>query len=370
MRSRIYFDNAATSFPKPRSVVSEVKKCISEYCANPGRSTHRLAIEAAERVFETRELVSELINTHAPEHIAFTLNATHALNAAIKGCIDHKCHVITSDLEHNSVIRPLNALKNSIGIDISVFDSDLPLDDAISGVVRGDTEFIVTTLASNVTGKVFDPTELSRVAKKHSLFVIADASQYLGHLSLDMVKAPLDIVCAPSHKGLLGIPGGGFISVLSKSQIRTILEGGSGGDTFNTEMPPRLPERLEAGTISLPAIVGLGAGIKYLNQMGAEYIEERISSLSLRLLDVLESCGAHIYGCANGIASFEFDGYGSAEVAMYLDDAGIAVRDGLHCAPGTHRKLGTASRGLVRASLSIFNTKRQIDRLYHILKQM
>lgn len=348
----------------------EVKRCISEYCANPGRSTHRMAIEAAERVFETRELVSELINANAPERIAFTLNATHALNAAIKGCINHKCHVITSDLEHNSVTRPLNALKKGVGIDISAFDSDLPLEKAISGLVRDDTEFIVTTLASNVTGKVFDPSELSRVARKHSLFVIADASQYLGHLPLDMKKSPLDIVCAPAHKGLLGIPGGGFLSVQSESKMQTILEGGSGGDTFDVEMPRVLPERLEAGTVGLPAIVGLGAGIKYLNQVGAKCIEERIKSLTLRLCDVLTSCGASIYGCENGIASFEIEGHSSTELAMYLDGEGIAVRDGLHCAPGIHRKLGTASRGLVRASLSIFNSNRQLDRLYRVLKQM
>lgn len=368
MGAEIYFDNAATSFPKPKSVIAEVKKCIRHYCANPGRSTHRLALEAAEKVFETRERVAGLINTPLAERIIFTSNATHALNIAIKGCIDHKCHVIISDLEHNSVIRPLTSLKNSLGIDISVFNSDLPLEEAIIPLVRSDTEYLISTIASNVTGKIIDPVALGRIADKCSLRLIVDASQFLGHSSLDLEKSPIDIVCAPAHKGLLGIPGCGFLAISKGVEMKTLIEGGSGGDSFNTVMPKNLPERFEAGTLNLPAIVGLRAGIEYLDRIGEDYVADYMNSLTLRLRDVLLDCGANIYGCENGIASFELPGHVSSEVAVCLDDAHIAVRSGLHCAPGVHKKLGTDGRGLVRISLSVFNTKLELDRLHRVLK--
>ena len=369
MKRSIYLDNAATTFPKPRSVIKAVKECLSSYCANPGRSTHRMALLCAEKMYETRERVSEFLCMNAPEKIIFTPNATHALNMSIKGLIRARCHVITSDVEHNSVIRPLHTVSKKLGVEISRFDTDKPLEAAISPLIRNDTAFIVASAASNVTGKALDLAALSRIAKKYSLITILDASQYLGHLQLNLQSTPFDVVCAPGHKGLLGIQGGGIMAINSDVNIKTLLEGGSGGDTFNTEMPQYLPERYEAGTQCLPAIVGLGAGIEHLQSLGMDYVSSRMTSLTSLLEEYLIEAGAVIYGCYNGIASFEIPGISSNDLASRLDDDGIAVRSGLHCAPLTHKKLGTDDRGLVRASISIFNTEKDLYKLYKSLKR-
>ena len=370
MKRAVYLDNAATSFPKPRSVVKSVRECIAEYCANPGRSTHKMALYSAEKAFEARESIADLLGMDAPERIIFCHNATHALNMAIKGLIRERCHVITSDVEHNSVIRPLHALSESLGIEISRFDSDIPPEIAIPPLVRADTSFIVTTAASNVTGKAIDLKAISRVANRYSLTTIVDASQFLGHLSLNLSETSLDVVCAPGHKGLFGIQGSGFLALNSELEMQTLLDGGSGGDTFNTGMPQYLPERYEAGTQSLPAIVSLCAGVKFLKSLGDDYVTQKLSYMTLKLEEYLREAGAVVYGCANGIAAFEISGINSNTVASRLDDEGIAVRSGLHCAPWTHRKLSTDDRGLVRASLSIFNSEKELYKLYKALKRI
>ncbi len=363
----IYFDNAATSYPKPRSVIKATERCLKEYCANPGRSTHDMAVRSAEAVYETREIVADYIGFGCPERIAFTSNATHALNIAIKGLINHRCHVIVSDMEHNSVMRPLEAVARKYGVEISVYDTDLPLRDAIISLVRPDTEFLVTSVASNVTGKVLGVREISEIARECAIKVIVDASQYLGHKRVDLSSTPIDVICAPGHKALLGIQGSGFIAVSESVNPEDLMQGGSGGDTFRLEMPDYLPERLEAGTLNVPAIAALGAGIKYLQAYGYERIESTLSGLTDRLYNILSSVGATVYGCENGIAAFELPGIPPSSLSKMLDMSGIATRSGLHCAPGMHRKLGTDKYGCVRASLSVFNTEAELDALYRVL---
>lgn len=363
----IYFDNAATSYPKPRSVIKASVRCLKEYCANPGRSTHDMAVRSAEAVYETREIIADYIGFASPERIAFTSNATHALNIAIKGLINHRCHVIVSDMEHNSVMRPLEAVARKYGVEISVYDTDLPLREAIIPLVRPDTEFLVTSIASNVTGKTLSVREISEITRACSIKVIVDASQYLGHKRVDLSATPLDVICAPGHKGLLGIQGSGFIAVGESVDPDDLMQGGSGGDTFRPEMPDYLPEKLEAGTLNVPAIVALGAGVRYLREYGYERIENVLSRLTDRLYNTLLSVGATIYGCGNGIAAFELPGISPSSLSGMLDMSGIATRSGLHCAPGIHRKLGTDKYGCVRVSLSIFNTETELDMLYNAL---
>ena len=370
MSAEVYLDNAATTFPKPPSVIKAVKSCISNYCANPGRSTHRLAMRSAEAVYETREEIANFIGLPSPERVVFTANATHALNLAIKGLINDRCHVITSDMEHNSVIRPLHALTRKIGIEVSVYDSSLPLTEAIPPLIREDTKYIVTSLASNVTGRAVDVTELSAIARKYSLTTIADASQYVGHVKLDLAKTPLDIVCAPGHKSLFGIQGSGFMAVCCSKTLGTLMEGGSGSESFSPDMPAYLPERLEAGTLNVPSIVSLGAGIRYIKKLGIDYVEEKIGLLTVRLENALDMPKIRLFGCDNGIASFLLEGSSSEKVAAELAEVGISVRSGLHCSPSMHRKLGTERFGLVRASLSVLNEKRDIDKLYRRLVKM
>lgn len=368
MSKYTYLDNAATTFPKPRYVIKEVVKCLKEYCGNPGRSAHKISLLAAEKVYDTRERVAEYIGLSNPERIIFTSNATHALNTAIKGKLNHKCHVITSDLEHNSVLRPIYRQMQLHGIELSYYDSDIPLYDAIIPLIRDNTEFLITTLASNVTGRIIDTNIIYEIANKYKLYTIVDASQYLGHLPLDISKTPFDIVCAPGHKSLFGIQGSGFMALNSEETFPTLLEGGSGNETNNPYMPSTLPERYEAGTVNTPAIVSLGAGISYLSALGNNFIAQKIKNLTARLHEILYDVGATVYGCENGIASFEIQNKTAHAVVEQLDNDNIAVRGGLHCSPLIHKKLGTEAHGTIRVSLSILNSIDDLDRLYFALK--
>lgn len=368
MKNTVYLDNAATTFPKPPRVIRSVHRLIKNQCANPGRSTHKMAAWCAERVYEARERVASFIHFDYPERVIFTSNATHALNLAIKGKIRERCHVIISDLEHNSVLRPLYCLAERLGVEISVFNSDLPLRKAILPLVRSDTRYVISTLTSNVIGRMIDPAELSGIAKELGLYSIVDASQYLGHRGLDISKTPFDVVCAPGHKALFGLQGGGIAVFRNEDEIATLTEGGSGNDTFNRNMPVLMPERHEAGTLNMPAIVSLSSGISYLEGVGMSCVEERLSTLTKRLRDILDDIGAQVYGCDNGIAAFNLSNISTAELTAHLDEYDIATRGGFHCAPLIHKKLGTDKTGAVRVSLSIFNSNDDLDALYKSLK--
>ena len=366
----IYLDNAATTFPKPRCVMESVRECVREYAANPGRSVHTLALRASERIYEAREELASYLGVGSPEKIIFTSNATHALNLAILGALNHKCHVITSDLEHNSVLRPLNEVNAKYGVEYSSFDSDGDIEIGIGDLIRPDTEFLITTLESNVTGKIIPPEKIARAARKYRLKTIVDASQYLGHRRSDFGKLGFDIICAPGHKGLFGLQGSGICVLNGDLLPYPLMYGGSGSNSLDPEMPDYIPDRYEAGTLNTPGVVSMLAGVKYLTRLGEEYINHRLGMLTDRLFDILTSCGVRIYGCENGIASFGFDGVGSSRISAYLNDDGIATRSGLHCAPSVHKKLGTIESGLVRVSLSILNTKEDLDALYKSLRRI
>ena len=367
----IYLDNAATSFPKPKRVIREVTKCITQYCGNPGRSSHKLSIAAADKIYETRELVADFLNIKKCENVIFTPNATYALNMVIKGLVNEKCHCIISDLEHNSVLRPLYKSLTKYGGEYSVFDTDGDICNSIDPLIRDDTKILISTLCSNVTGKIIDLNKLSSIAKKHDLKLIIDASQYIGHSVIDLSNIQYTALCSAGHKSLFGIQGSSFAVINDEELFDTLCEGGSGVDSFSTEMPILAPERYEAGTLATPAIVSLGAGIKYLNELGMEKIESRISLLTNILRYYLnEIPNIKIYGIENGIASFNLKDYPSSYVAEFLDKNGIATRSGYHCAPLVHQRLGTASRGAVRASISILNTENEVYSLYKAIKKI
>lgn len=357
----IYFDNAATSFPKPRCVIDEVVKCISCYCGNPGRGSHTLAIKAAEKIFETREDISEFLRYEKSENIVFTHNATHALNLVIKGLIDRKLHCIVSDLEHNSVLRPLYKTLKKYGGSYSVFDSDQDPNEAIPPLVRKDTALLICTLCSNVTGKSVDFDTISKIASQYNLKLIVDASQYLGHKDLCICDKHFSALCCAGHKGLFGIQGSAFTVINERDLFETLIEGGSGIDSFSEAMPYLLPERYEAGTISTPAIASLGAGIKYISDVGIDRIEHKLFELTSVLKDDLKAVnGIRIYGGENGILSFNIKNYPSSYVSDLLNRKEIATRAGFHCSPMIHKKLGTDDIGAVRVSLSYFNTEKEI----------
>ena len=367
----IYLDNAATSFPKPKSVIREVTECLTKSCGNPGRSSHKLALAAADKIFETRVIISDFLGWKKCENVIFLPNATYALNAVIKGLVTHKCHCIISDLEHNSTIRPLTKVLNDHGGEYSIFDTNLPLKDAIEPLIRKDTEIIISTLCSNVTGKIVDFNQLSKIAQSHNLKLIIDASQYVGHKELDLSDLYFSALCAAGHKGLFGIQGSAFTIINDPELFDTLIEGGSGVDTFSPTMPTLLPERYEAGTLSTPAIASLAAGINFLNKVGIYEIESKLA----RLTDILKNELMNIptvtsYGAECGIISFNVGNYTSSYVADILDGKGIATRSGFHCAPIIHKKLGTADRGAVRVSLSYFNTEPQLYSLCKTIRSI
>jgi cysteine desulfurase family protein len=367
----IYLDNAATSFPKPRAVVDALYECVTRYCGNPGRSSHTLSRLAAEAVFDAREKVCSLFNIDTPERIVFTYNATYALNLAIKILFDTPCHVITSDIEHNAVVRPLEKLTRAVGIEISEFNSDLDVKEEIESLIRSDTRGIVCTLCSNVTGKTIAIKDLSDVAKKYGLILIIDASQAAGHIDIDLSKVYFDAFCAPGHKGLFGIQGSGFVIFGNEKKYDSFIEGGSGSDSESRNMPLYLPERYEAGTLSTPAIVTLSSGVDFLLSEGLAVLDKRVEILSQKLAERLTDLKqVTLYSSNNGIVTFNVDDLNSEKIASALDEYGICTRAGLHCAPSVHKKLGTLRRGAVRASLSPFTTECEIDAMYIALREI
>ena len=365
----VYLDNAATSFPKPKRVVDELYRCVVSYCGNPGRSGHGMSMYAAEKIYEAREIISAFFGLSEPEKVCFTQNSTSSLNTVIKGLIKNKCHVIISDAEHNSVLRPLFRLKSELNIEISRFDSDKPLRKSVIPLIRKDTGFLICNLTSNVTGKEIDLNEIKEIADKYKLALILDASQSAGHKKIDLNGIKRGALCCAGHKALFGIQGSGFFVLLGDTLPSVVFEGGSGSDSFNKRMPDEPPEKYEAGTLSCPAIVTLSEGIKFINSVGIENITDKINRLTSYTLDRLNDLkDIHIYGANSGIISFNKEGLSSFETADMLSERSIAVRGGFHCAPEIHKKLGTEKRGTVRISYSYLNTFSDADRLIEALK--
>lgn len=367
----IYFDNGATTFPKPKSVILGVNTCLKKIGGNPARSSHKLSILASEEIYKTRESIASLLNVPDPEGIVFTYNATYALNMAIKTMVRERCHIITSDVEHNSVIRPLERLKQTLGIEYSLYNSDLPPEIAIPPLIRDDTRFIVSTIASNVSGKEIDLGALSRVATKYSLRLIIDASQAVGHKMIDLSATPCDALCAPAHKALFGIQGTGFAYFKNKVREGDFMEGGSGTNSIDRSMPALLPEGYEAGTLSTVGIVALRHGIDFLTEIGINNIEYHLNKLrKLSESGLRGNKKIILYPSFGGNLIFNIDGHSSSETAMMLDEYSICTRGGLHCAPSAHKKLGTLDMGTVRVSYSIMNTCGEVERFVDIVNKI
>lgn len=367
----VYLDNAATTFPKPRQVVEALSECIKKYCGNPARSSHFLSQRSEEKVYEARERIAKILGVDRPEGVVFTYNATYAINLALKTFIIESCHVITSDIEHNAVIRPLEKLKRTLGIEYSTFSTDGDVESSIRSLLREDTKCIISTLCSNVTGKRVDIAILSKVARENNLILILDASQSIGHTDINLQNTPCDVLCAPAHKALFGIQGAGFAYFKEDRRRESFIEGGSGFDSIKVCMPELLPEGYEAGTLSTPAIVALSEGVKFVSDVGLSEIERRLKSLTDLLIDRLSDIpDIRIYPSEFGIVSFGYKGLSSSLIARELDKCGICSRAGLHCAPSVHLKLGTLDVGTVRLSLSYFNKARDIDTLYRAMKEI
>ena len=366
----IYFDNAATTYPKPERVINTVTECIRDYCANAGRSSHYNAVKCAEKIYEARECIAKHFNFDKPEHVVFTENATYALNIAIKTLIPQNSHVIISNLEHNSVLRPIVRLANDGYLTYSVYDALTDIEKNIKCLIRDNTSAIVSTLASNISGFEVPLSLLSRVARENSLLLIADASQLAGHKRIDLRKNPCDAFCAPGHKGLFGIQGVGFICFAGKAiPTKSFIEGGSGFHSRMPTMPKELPELLEGGTLPTPAIIALNEGIRFIEDVTPEAITEKIAILRNSLLSRLEELkGIKIIAANGAIVSLSEANGEISEIDALLTKEKVAIRSGLHCAPLAHTAYGTANFGSIRISLSYFNSINEIDTLYSLLK--
>ncbi len=367
----IYLDNAATTFPKPNYVIRQTLECIKKYCANSGRSSHNLAVRTTEEIYRAREAISSFLSINTPENVCFTTNATYALNIAIKTFITKPCHVLISDIEHNSVLRPLNKLKETLGIEYSYFSTDGNIEKNIEAQIKSNTGAIVCNIMSNVTGYEIPLNILSKISRNYNLILIVDASQMIGHKNINLRDNPCDALCAPGHKGLLGIQGCGFVAFNNKIPTETLIEGGSGNESLRLNMPMSPPEHFEAGTLPAPAIVALRAGIEYINKTGIENIESKINKLTDFFSERIQSIkNIDSFYASNGIISFRIKNKASSYISSRLNDFNIYTRSGLHCAPLAHKKLGTLDSGLVRVSLSSMTKESHADQLYVALQSI
>ena len=370
----IYFDNAATSYKKPPSVIRELLEAVKKYGGNPGRSSHRLSLAAAERIYEARVAIAELLGFPLPENLVFTLNATHALNLAIKSFAKEGMHILIGSREHNAVLRPVHALHAKGVAGYSVFPSFLPPEKSLLPLLTEKTGLVVLNHTSNVDGETSDIATYGAFCKQHGLRLIIDASQSIGHRKFNYSDCEADAVCAPLHKGLFGIQGGGFAYFASEEDCRPLIEGGSGSSSFLPEMPLVLPDRLEAGTLPTPAILTAGEGARFIKKIGVDEIEAKEKSLFLFASEVLGSfSGTTLYlpkDKRGGVLSFSHKDYRSEDLARRFSEKNVCVRGGFHCAPLAHKALGTEEDGTIRLSFNYFNEKHEIERFYKICKTL
>ncbi len=370
----IYFDSAATTFQKPASVAAAMQNAMRTM-SSPGRGGHHGAMWAAETAFTCRNELAELYHLPNPECVVFTLNATHALNIAIKSLVRPGDRVVVSGYEHNAVTRPLAAL----GAEIAVADGPLFHPEEVTAAFRHqitpETRAVVCNHVSNVFGFIQPVEEIAAVCRSRRVPLIIDASQSAGVLPLDMTALGAAFIAMPGHKGLYGPQGTGVLLCGGEQQTRTLLEGGTGSLSMQQEMPDFLPDRLEAGTHNMPGIAGLLAGVRFVRRRGVENICERERRLALLAAEGLRAIpGVEVYalpGLRNqaGVLSFTVKGRDVEEVGAALAERDIATRTGLHCAPLAHRSAGTLEGGTVRLSFSDFNTPEEVYRFLRTLER-
>ena len=375
----IYLDNAATTYPKPESVYEAVLDCMKNYCANPGRAGYKLAMRAAREIYDTRENISKLFNIDNPMNIVFTSNATDSLNLAIKGSVSSGDHIITTSMEHNSVIRPIKALEE-YGIENTIVNCDkdgfLNYKD-LENAIRPNTKLIVTTHASNVCGTLIDIKRVGEIAKKHNILYLVDASQTAGVYQIDVKSMNIDMLAAPGHKCLFGPQGTGILYIREGLSIQILKEGGTGSRSEELFQPDLVPDRYESGTNNTPGIAGLNAGIKFILEEGIDNIRKYEEELCKYMIDRLsEVPNIIIYGTKNieekaAVIALNIGNMDSGEVTYLLDsEYDIATRSGIHCSPLAHKTLGTLEQGVVRFSLGYFTTKDDIDKTIEALKEI
>lgn len=373
----IYLDNAATTFQKPNHVYRATMTAMQKYGANAGRGGYKLSIKAADLIYDCAEKISELFKIPDPTHIAFTLNTTAALNMAIKGVATRSGHIITTSMEHNSVLRPVMSIakhRHSIvwGDKYGYIDPE----DIVSAI-RPDTKLIIINHASNVCGSVQDIKRVGEIAKDRNILFLVDAAQSAGSIDIDVDKMGIDMLAFPGHKGLLGPQGTGGLYIRQGLEIDTIIEGGTGSESDKPYQPAFMPDRLHAGTINTPAIAGLCEGVKFVLKTSVSEIHKHEISLTKQLLEGLYSIDNVVVfgnrGLENrvGVVSIKVKDKDPVEVCVSLDsEFDIAVRCGLHCAPLAHQTIKSLPEGTIRISPGVFNTPKDIDKFLYAINSI
>ena len=374
----IYMDNAATTMQKPQQVIDAVAAAMCSM-GNAGRGAHAASLGAARTIYDAREKLACFFHAENPKQIAFTMNSTESLNIALKGVLNPGDHVITTMLEHNSVLRPLYELQEK-GTELTILKSNpqgtLDYED-FEKAIKENTKAIVCTHGSNLTGNLVDVKRVGEIAKNHGVLFIVDASQTAGVFPIDVQEMGIDILCFTGHKGLLGPQGTGGIYVREGLIVRPLLCGGSGVQTYNKKHPSEMPTALEAGTLNGHGIAGLDAAVEYLMETGIDTIREREQDLMWRFYEgVKDIPGVKVYGdfstrdrCA--IVTLNIGDYDSSEVSdELLMTYGISTRAGGHCAPLMHEALGTVEQGAVRFSFSHYNTDEELNTAIQAVKEM
>lgn len=374
----IYLDSAATSYHKPDGVARAVAEAIS-HMGNPGRGAHEASLDASRVVYGTREKMAELFGAEEASQIVFTANSTESLNIAIQGLVDPGDHVITTVMEHNSVLRPLYLCQQR-GVSLTILPfsaAGMVTPEAIEAVIRSNTRMIVCTHGSNLTGDLNDLEAIGRVCKKHHLLFVVDVSQTAGVFPIQMDSMNIDVLCFTGHKSLMGPQGTGGMCVRKGVRIRPLLVGGSGIDSYSKIHPQVMPTALEAGTLNAHGIAGLSAALDFIKKVTPDVIRQREEELTRRFVSQIKSIpGVKLYGNYEQfprapILSLNILDYDSGEIADVLaQDYGIMTRAGAHCAPLMHEALGTKSQGAVRFSFSYFNTEEEIDQAANAIREL
>lgn len=374
----IYMDNAATTMQKPKEVAEAVIKAMNSI-GNAGRGATEAALSADRVIYDTREKLAHLFGADNPKRIAFTANSTESLNIAIKGTLNAGDHVITTVLEHNSVLRPLYTCRE-YGVELSILGCDKKGNisyEEMENAVRKNTKAIVCTHGSNLTGNMTNLRKIGQIAAEHALLFIVDASQTAGVFPIDVQKMNIDILCFTGHKSLLGPQGTGGLFVREGISVHPLLSGGSGVDTYNPKHPPDMPTALEAGTLNGHGLAGLNAALAYLERVGIKTIREAENARMRQFYEgICGIPGIAVYGDFDvqkrcPIVSFNIGSYDSAEVSDELFvKYGIATRPGAHCAPLMHKALGTETQGAVRFSFSHYNTEEEVETAIRAVREL
>ena len=374
----IYMDNAATTLHKP-DVVKAAVLAAFDTMGNAGRGASEPALDASRVIYAAREKLAHFFNAESASRIVFTANSTESLNIAIKGLFCPGNHVITTVLEHNSVLRPLYECQEQ-GVEITILGCDEKGNisyEEMERTVKDNTKAVVCTHASNLTGNMIDLNRVGEITKRHGLLLVVDASQTAGVWPVDVQEQGIDVLCFTGHKGLLGPQGTGGMYVRTGVDIRPLLSGGSGIDTYNPHHPSQMPTALEAGTLNGHGIAGLGAAVTYLEETGLNVIRKKEQSLMRRFYEGISTIpGIKVYGDFStndraAIVSFNIGDYDSSEVSDELNaEYGIVTRPGAHCAPLMHKALGTVEQGAVRFSFSHYNTEEEVDAAIRAVEEL